>query len=110
MHPSTPFNTINPPFVTPYPVRPLCREASARAPSLATRPGKTTVAWRGDRMISDVKKRDAMRITKFVIKLTWWLIPLSKWVITPVISGLTQISLNMYGLIHVIDIWKHIFK
>jgi hypothetical protein len=31
--------------------------------------------------------------------LTWWLIPLSKWVITPVISGLTLLIPFITGVI-----------
>ena len=46
--------------------------------------------------------------TNLRVKTTWWLIPLSKWVITPVISGLTLLIPFITGVItHLLSGMSH---
>ena len=44
-----------------------------------------------------VSKLWAMERQPFVH--TWWLIPVSKWIITPVISGISRVNLPITGVI-----------
>ena len=47
-------------------------------------------------------------VSNDVNRTTWWLIPLSKWVITPVISGLTLLIPFITGVItHLLSGMSH---
>ena len=56
---------------------------------------------------------------KLIQEHTWWLIPLSKWVITPVINGISRVNPLTTGVIthllsgmsHQVDsAWEHLLK
>ena len=38
---------------------------------------------------------------------TWWLIPLSKWVITPVINGISRVNPLITGVTHLLSGMSH---
>ena len=47
-------------------------------------------------------------IFPFIVLYTWWLIPLSKWVITPVINGISRVNPLITGVItHLLSGMSH---
>jgi hypothetical protein len=55
-----------------------------------------------------ISKGYLLGIIRLLMFVTWWLIPLSKWVITPVISGLTLLIPFITGVIsHLLSGMRH---
>ena len=51
---------------------------------------------------------DNQRVIHMTIHYTWWLIPLSKWVITPVINGISRVNPLITGvIIHLLSGMSH---
>ena len=51
---------------------------------------------------------DDSNMFKYIYIHTWWLIPLSKWVITPVINGISRVNPLITGVItHLLSGMSH---